>query len=163
MNGIQDQVTKNEVAKQLRVALAGEFNASHNLGMQAQMIEGYHKEEIKKQLWEMHEREMEHSKLLINRLMEMGGNPDIRPIAWDNTAACDYYPITQTDQKDILENVYSSKSCKAQYYTKLLQFLETKDKTTYDLVNRIMEQEYAGLDSIRKMQEELLSADERQE
>ncbi len=163
IQSIQDKVTKNEVVKRLMVALAGEFNASHNLGMQSRMVEGYKKEEIKKQLWKMHKSEMDHVQLLIGRILELGGNPDIRPMSWDKIAHCDYYPITKTDQKDILEDAYSSKSCKSQFYTQLLQFLEPRDKTTYDLINRILEQEYEGIEGIRKLQEDLLSANERVE
>ncbi len=158
---LQDKVTKNEVNKRLRVALAGEFNAAHNLGMQSRMVEGYQKDEIKKALWKMHQREQDHIQLLVGRILELGGNPDLRPLTWDNTAVCDYYPITKTDQKDILEDAYNSKSCKTQFYTQLLQFLEPRDKTTYDLINRILEQEYEGLNGIRKLQEGLLSANER--
>ncbi len=160
---IQDKVTRNEVNKRLYVALAGEFNAAHNLGMQSRLVEGYQKEEIKDKLWKMHQKELEHIQLLIGRILELGGNPDIRPMTWDNTAECDYQPITKTDQKDILEDAYASKSCKTQYYAKMLQFLESRDKTTYDLINRILEQEYEGLDSIRKLQEGLLAANERED
>ncbi len=161
IQGMQDKVTRNEVNKQLRVALAGEFNSNHNLIMQSKLVEGYQKEEISKHLFKMHSTAREHAQLIIARILEMGGNPDIRPITWDSLAVCDYYPITETDQKDILEDVYASKTCKTQYYTGMLNFLEPRDKTTYDLINRILEEEYEGMNIIRKLQEGLLSASER--
>ncbi len=161
IQGVQEQVTRSEVLKQLLRALAGEFNAVHNLGMQARIIEGYQKEVISKQLLKMHKIEQEHVQLLAGRIMEMGGNPDIRPMNWDKMAACDYHPIVHTDQKDILEDVYNGKRCKTEFYGKLLQFLQPRDKTTYDMITRIVEQEYEGLQSIKELQDKLMSAAER--
>ncbi len=161
IQSLQDKVTRSEVLKQLTIALAGEFNAAHNLGMQARLIEGYQKESISKQLYKMHQREQEHVQLLVGRIIEMGGNPDIRPMTWDRIAACDYQPITRTDQKDILEDAYASKRCKTEYYGKMLQFLQSRDKTTYDLITRIVEQEYEGLQSIKELQDKLMSMVEK--
>ncbi len=161
IEGIQEKVTRNEVINQLKVALAGEFNASHNLGMQSRMIEGFQKDDIRKQLWKMHKLESEHVQLLVGRIIEMGGNPDIRPMDWDRLAQCDYYPITHTDQKDILEDVYNSKRCKTEFYGKLLLFLQSRDKTTYDVINKIMEQEYEGLENLRKLRDDLIPESEK--
>ncbi len=161
MQAIQDKVTRNEVLKQLYVALAGEFNAAHNLGMQARMIEGYQKEVIAKQLLKLHQKEREHIQLLAGRIMEMGGNPDIRPMNWDKIAQCDYLPITHTDQKDILEDVYNSKRCKTEFYGKLLLFLEPRDKTTYDVIKKIVENEYLDLSTVRDLRDDLVPESEK--
>ncbi len=158
---MQDKVTRNEVVKRLRTVLSGEFNSVHNLSMQSMLVEGFKKDDIRKQLQKMHKKGTEHARMILGRIIEMGGNPDIRPLDWDKLSACDYLPITKTDQKDILEDVYANKTCKTEQYTTLLQFLESRDKTTYDLITRILEEEYQDLDLIRKSQEGLLTANER--
>ncbi len=162
IQGLHDKVTNNEVVRQLRVALAGGFNAAHNLGMQAAMIQGYQKVQIQKQLVRMHKSEQEHIISLINRIMELGGHPDIRPIQWDNLAQCDYRPITTTDQKDILDITYRSKRCKTAFYGKLLLFLEPRDRTSFDMVNRIQDEEFQDMELIKKLQTGLQSNQEKE-
>jgi len=161
IRGLQDNVNRNEVNKQMQIALAGEFNACHNLGMQIAMIEGHKKEEIRKKLSIFRDHEREHTLMLTNRIMELGGNPDIRPMNWDQKAVCDYRPIISTDQKSILETAYATKQCKSAFYSKLLQFLEPKDRTSYDIVTRILEDEYQDMEEIKALQDTLVSANER--
>ncbi len=158
---LQNKVAKNEVVKQLVTALAGEFNAAHNLLMQAAMVQGYQKIEIRRLLSSVHKTEHQHITQLIDRIMELGGNPDIRPIRWDNIAECDYQPITITDQREVLDIAYQSKICKTAFYSRLLQFLANKDRTSYDLIVRILEEEQTDLEKIKKAQDNLLTTDER--
>ncbi len=158
---LQDKVNRNEVTRQMKVALAGEFNAHHNLIMQGAMVEGHQKIKIKKQLENMQSHEKDHIRMLVDRIMELGGNPDIRPISWDNLATCDYRPITSTDQRSILEIAYETKKCKSTYYSGLLQFLEPKDRTSYDIVTRILEDDYQDMEVIKGLQSELMSEGEK--
>ncbi len=161
MQGIQDQLVKNEVIKQLRSALASEFMITHNYGIQAAIVQGHNKEEIKKFLLEAQESERQHCKLIIDRIMELGGSPDIRPLNWDKLSPCNYQTTTSVDQRLILDEAYEMESCISESYVRLLQFLEPRDRTSYDLINRILEEEYTGIESLKKLQENLLSTSER--
>jgi ferritin-like protein len=159
---LQMKVDQNQAQRFLKVILADAFNSVHNMGMQALMIEGYNKEDIARQLESMKAEEMANARLLISRILELGGNPDIRPITWDNIAMCDYQPIHQTDQKDIIEDVYDTKMCRTQSLVKALQFLEGRDQTSYDLVNKILEAEYKDIETLRKLRESLLTNQEKE-
>ncbi len=161
IQGVHEQVTRNEVIKQLKTVLASEFILAHNYGMQAVLIEGHQKEEIKKFLLNAQNSERAHAQMLIDRMIELGGNPDIRPLDWDRISACDYRPVNSVDQRQILDEAYESESCLSSAYARLLNFLETRDRTTYDLVNRILEEEYQDIEAIKKLQEGLLSTSER--
>lgn len=93
--------------------------------------------------------------------MELGGSPDIRPLNWDKLSPCNYQTTTSVDQRLILDEAYEMESCISESYVRLLQFLEPRDRTSYDLINRILEEEYTGIESLKKLQENLLSTSER--
>jgi len=162
IRGIQQQVDRNEIISMLRSALADELNAVHNYWMQAAMIEGYLKNEINKELYQHRDEEQGHANMLIDRIVQLGGNPDIRPVQWDQISGCDYAPIINIDQKFILEDAIQGEQCAVKHYTKISQFLEGRDITTYDIVMKIIEDEYTHIEDLRKLQEMMKSKYEKE-
>ena len=163
IRGVQDQVDRNEVISMLRSALADELNAVHNYWMQAALVEGYMRDNITKELYQHRDEEQGHANMLIDRIVQLGGNPDIRPIQWDQISGCDYAPIINVDQKIILDSAVQGEKCAVMHYTKISQFLERKDITTYDIVMKIIEDEYTHIRDLTKLQEMLLSQREKEE
>jgi bacterioferritin len=162
IRGIQEKVDRNEIVGLLRSALADELNAVHNYWMQAAMIQGYLREEINKELYQHRDEEHGHANMLIERIVQLGGNPDVRPSQWDLIAGCDYSPIVNIDQKEILEDAMQSEKCAVQRYVQLSQFLDNRDITTYDIVMKILEDEYQHINDLKKLQEMMLSKSEKE-
>jgi len=162
IRGIQEKVDRNEIVGLLRSALADELNAVHNYWMQAAMIEGYLKNEINKELYQHRDEEQGHANMLIDRIVQLGGNPDVRPALWDRISGCDYTPIINIDQKIILEDALNGEKCAVQHYTKISQFLDGRDTTTYDIVMKIIEDEYEHINDLNRLQEMLLSKSEKE-
>lgn len=155
VQGIQDKINKNEIVRQLLSLLAEEFVSSFNYRMQAKMVQGFNKEEIRKELLEHSREEDLHADLIMERIIELGGNPEIRPLDWDKFSDCKYIPTTSNDQLTILEDAVRGKRCAIEHYTKAAQFAQTKDPTTYNLVHRILNDEYGHLKNLNKLLKEV--------
>ncbi len=151
VQGIQDKVNKNEVIKQLLSLLAEEFISAFNYKMQAKVIQGFHKEDIRKEFLKHVQEENHHADLLIERILELGGNPEIRPLDWDKHSKCKYIPTTSNDQITLLEDAIQGERCAVRHYTEVINFLKSKDLTTYDLIHRILNDEYNHIKDLSKL------------
>jgi len=154
MKGIQQKVDNNEVVKLLRGALSDELIAIHQYWTQMKIIQGVHKDAIIKELAQHRDEETKHANMLMERILQLGGNPEIRPMDWDKFTNCRYKPATNWDQRSILETALSGEKCAIQHYTKLAEFTRVRDITTYDIVRDILEDEYEhvrDLTSLEKM------------
>lgn len=153
IQSIQRKVDVNETIKLLRSALVAEFLSAHNYWTQAKIIQGVDSEEIRKELIEHRNEEMHHADLLMARIMELGGNPEVRPLDWDNHTKCRYQLAPNWDQKSILEMALSGEKCAIAHYTKMAEFLKNRDTTSYDLIMNILEDEYEHVRDLAQLQE----------
>jgi bacterioferritin len=151
IKNIQEQVDKNETIKMLRSALADEFNAGTNYWIQGKVIEGVNEEQIKKELFEHRDEEFEHANLLINRILQLGGNPEVMPYEWDHYAACKYVATREWNENFILEAALDGERCAVNHYQKIADFVRNKDITTYDVVMKIIDDEHEHIEDLSKL------------
>jgi bacterioferritin len=151
IQGIQKKLDINETIKQLRKALADELNAIHNYWVQSKVIQGAYKEDINKELMQHYEEEQKHANMLAERILQLGGNPEIRPLDWERMANCDYIVATTWDQKAILNDALQGEKCAADHYSNLANFLRTRDDTTYDIVSKILDDEFEHIRDLNKL------------
>jgi bacterioferritin len=157
VKGIQQQVDNNEIIKMLRSALADELIATHNYWMQSKVIQGVYKDEINKELYQHRDEEMGHANMLIDRILQLGGNPEIRPIDWDRLTGCRYIPAMSWDQKNILEDALAGEKCATEHYSRIAEFVRARDITTYDIVMKILDDEYEHIRDLTKLKEMVLN------
>ena len=155
VQNIQQNVDRNEIIKQLRGALADELIASHNYWTQAKVIQGVYREEIIKELIQHRDEEQGHANMLMDRIIQLGGNPEIRPIDWDRLTRCRYTPCVSWDQKDILENAIGGERCATEHYSNIAEFVRNKDITTYDMIMKILDDEYEHIRDLSKLKDML--------
>jgi bacterioferritin len=155
IKGIQQRVDTNELVQQLRRALADELNAAYNYHIQSKIIQGSLREEIAKELLQHFEEETGHANMLTERIIQLGGNPEIRPLDWDKFSNCRYEYNTTWDQRDILEVALRGEKCATEHYTGIAQFAENRDTTTYDIVRKILDDEYEHIRDLNKLKEML--------
>jgi bacterioferritin len=153
IQGIQQHVDNNETIKLLRGALADELIAVHNYWTQAKVIQGVYREEIIKELIQHREEEQGHANMLMDRILQLGGNPEIRPIDWDRLTKCRYEPAVSWDQRNILEQAIGSEKCATEHYSNIAEFVRNKDITTYDIVMKIIEDEYEHIRDLGKLKD----------
>ncbi len=155
IQGIQTQVDNNEIVTQLRTALAEELIAVHNYWSQSKIIQGSLKDEIQKELFQHRDEEMGHANMLMDRILQLGGNPELKPIDWDRFASCRYTPNVNWDQRSILEVAIQGEKCSTEHYTQIAQFVEHRDVTTYDIIQKILDDEYEHIRDLKKLEEML--------
>lgn len=156
IKGVQGQVDKNEIIKLLRSALADELIAVHNYWTQAKVIQGVYKDDIIKELVQHREEEQGHANMIMDRILQLGGNPELRPLDWDRLTQCRYKPAAFWDQRSILEDAIGGEKCATEHYSRIAQFVRDKDLTTYDMVMKIIDDEYEHIRDLSKLQDMIL-------
>lgn len=160
IKNIQQQVDINQTIKLLRGAIAAELNAAHNYWVQSKIIQGVHADEIRKELLQHQAEEMHHADMLAARIIQLGGNPEIKPMDWDKHAECRYELASAWDEKAILEQATRGEKCAIASYTKIAEFLKNRDTTSYDIVMDIIEDEYEHVRDLNKLENEALALKE---
>ena len=143
----------NNILNLLREALAAEFIAAHNYWTQAQVVQGFNKEELKKELIQHQQEEMEHANLLSARIQELGGDPEIKPIDWDKLSRCRFMPSINRDQIAIANDAIQGEYCAIEHYKSILTFIGGKDQTTYDLIQKIIQDEEEHIQDLAKIKD----------
>lgn len=153
IRGIQDNVDKSETVKLLRKALADEYIAAHQYWTQAKIVQGIQRDEIVTELLGHRDEEMGHANLLMDRILQLGGNPELRPLDWDSFTECSYKLNASWDQKAVLDIAIDSERCAVTHYTQIAQFVQVRDDTTYDLVMKIIDDEYKHITDLSKIRD----------
>lgn len=153
IEGIQGQVDTNEIIKQLRAVLAAEWLAAHSYRVQQKIIQGVFRDDIIKEL-EQHEQEEDgHANMIMARILQLGGNPEIRPLDWDSHTKCRYAPNVSWDEEAVLENALAGERCAVDHYSKVAEFVKTRDATTHHILIKIIKDEYEHIRDLTKLLE----------
>jgi bacterioferritin len=155
IQGMHDKIHRNETIRLLKEALADELIAAHQYWMQAKLIEGFNKDNAVKELLQHREEEQEHADLLMNRIIELGGNPEIRPLDWDRYTKCRYAPTIDKDQVSILEDAIAGEKCSIEHYNQILEYTKDRDITTNQLIHRIINDEFEHIRDLNKIKQEV--------
>jgi bacterioferritin len=165
--GIQDKVDRNEIIQLLRGALSDEFISAQNYWMQSKLLlQGPYHEEIQKELLQHMAEERKHADWLIDRILHLGsGNevsPEIKPMDWDRFGKCRYIPAIDWDALSMLNNAIAGERCATDHYAQIAEFTRTRDPVTYDLVQRIMDEEFEHIRDLSKLQDMLNDNEEKE-
>jgi len=142
LRGIQENVDKNTAVKMLREILAGEFISIHRYWTQSKVVQGLYRDEIKKILGDHREIGLKHADLLSSRILQLGGNPELRPLDWDNITRCHYTQHVSWDQHEVLENAITHKRCLTNQYSKVAEFVKERDTTTHEIIMSCLNDDY---------------------
>lgn len=153
IKGIQENVDKNETIKLLRTLLADEFVSIQQYLTQEKIIQGIHKENIIKELVQHRNEEVIHADLLMERIIELGGNPELSPADIITQSKCKYQANESWHQKPILDIAIAGERCAVERYGKIALFVKNKDTSTYDLIMKILDEEYEHVVDLSKLRD----------
>ena len=161
IQNIQGQVDKNEILKILRGVLAAELIAIHLYNSQAVIVQGVHRDDIIKEFRAHSDEEIGHMQMVMNRILQLGGNPELDPMTWNKHSQCDYTMNTSWDEKDVLELAIAGEKCAIQRYTEAAEFVKTRDVTTHHILLKLIDSEMEHVRDLSALLDQVTGDDKR--
>jgi len=100
-------------------------------------VEGIDAETLKKELEQQSMDEMNHAKILVNRIIQLGGTPTTK---LTETSTCGFSPPPEDrrDLKRIIELVLEGERCAIEKYNKLAKKYHMKDLVTHEIFEDLL-------------------------
>ena len=134
------EIDVNEVIKDLNSAYADEWLAHYQYFLYAQVMQGMDAEQLKEKLEIQSNDEMNHAKILLNRILELGGKPttDI-----NSASTCGFSPPPDDPHNlnSIIELVLKGERCAIEKYNNLAKKYHMKDLVTHEIFEDFLKDE----------------------
>ena len=129
-----------EVINDLNSAFADEWLSHFQYFLYAQVIEGINADILKKELEQQSMDEMNHAKILANRIIQLGGIPTTK---LTETSTCGFSPPPENraDLRRIVELVLEGERCAIEKYNNLTKKYHMKDLVTHDIFEDLLTDE----------------------
>lgn len=127
----------------LNQALAEEWLAYYQYWVGARVMKGPMHDDIEKELLKHADEELDHAKLLIDRIIQLDGTPVLSPEEWFKLAHCKYLPPVDPNIEAILKQNLGSERCAIQRYEDIANFTNGKDFTTFNIATHILQKNWS--------------------
>jgi bacterioferritin len=140
---------REEIIEQLQKALATEWVCVLRYLRHAYVISGVVSEPIKAHFLEHAREEQAHAGKLAERIVQLGGEPDLNPATLTERSHAEYVPGTSTEEM-IRENLIAERIA-VEAYREFIKFLGDRDSTTRVMLEGILAQEEEHADELRDL------------
>lgn len=134
-------VDVKELIKMLNAALSEEWLAYFQYWIGARLMEGPMRSEIEPELLLHATQELGHAELVVNRIIQLGGEPVAHPKHWEKLARCKYDEPIDPYIEVILKQNLDGERCAIQRYKEIADFTAGKDHSTHQLAVQILNEE----------------------
>ena len=145
----------NEIVEELNKALADEWLAYYQYWIGAKVAKGPMRGSVAAELEEHAGEELEHAGMLVERIIQLGGEPVLTPKDWYKVTHCGYETPSDHHVKKLLEQNIKGEQCAIDVYQKLTQMLKDKDLITYQMVLEILEDEIEHEEELEALVEDM--------
>ena len=134
------EIEVKEVISDLNSAYADEWLAHFQYFLYAQIIEGIDAETLKKELEQQSLDEMNHAKILANRIIQLGGTPTTKLI---ETSTCGFSspPEDRANLVHVIELVLEGERCAIEKYNRMAKKYHMKDLVTHEIFEDLLTDE----------------------
>jgi bacterioferritin len=134
------EIDVKEVIEDLNAAFADEWLSHFQYFLYAQTIEGIDAAILKKELEQQSMDEMNHAKVLADRIIQLGGMPTTDLL---DTSTCGFSPPPKdrTDLAGIVELVLEGERCAIEKYNRLAKKYHMKDLVTHEIFEELLTDE----------------------
>jgi bacterioferritin len=139
----------------LNQAFASEWLAYYQYWLGAKVIKGPMKDAVAAELTLHATEELNHSMLLANRIIQLGGSPVEDPRDWFGLSPCAYDAPRDPYVGVLLEQNIAGEQCAISAYKNLMDVTKDKDMVTYNLALTILEQEVEHEEDLQSLKEDL--------
>jgi bacterioferritin len=147
-----------ELIKKLNKAYADEWLAYIQYWTGAQVIEGFMRPDVQKELTEHANEELGHAQKLSDRIIQLGGTPLLEPKEFLKETNCGYLTPKNFDVKALLRQNIDGERCAIAVYNDILNYVKLgKDPITFHIIRGIMEDEVEHEQDLEDLQTDVNS------
>lgn len=147
----------NELLSILNRAFADEWLAYYQYWLGAKLVKGPMKDAVASELLLHATEELAHADMLAMRIIQLGGQPLLKPEEWYLQTHCGYDAPEDPFVRVILEQNIKGEQCAIGVYQNLLQLVKDKDPVTYNIVLTILQQEVEHEEDLQSLEEDIES------
>jgi bacterioferritin len=145
----------NKLVELLNKAFADEWLAYYQYWIGAKVAKGPMRGAVVAELEEHAEEELKHANMLTERILQLGGEPIIKPEDWYKMSNCGYDAPEDPSVKVLLDQNIKGEQCAIEVYQKLLETVKDKDPITYNMVLEILEDEVEHEEDLQAILEDM--------
>jgi len=144
---------RSTVIKLLNEALATEWVCVLRYYRHYFMASGMFADTVKAEFLEHAAQEQEHAKLIAERIVQLGGEPDLDPDTLTRRAHAEYKP--GTDLRDMVKENLVAERIAIDSYREMINYIGDKDTTTKRMLETILAMEEEHADDLVGLLEEM--------
>ncbi|RZZ86921.1 ferritin-like domain-containing protein [Pseudoxanthomonas winnipegensis] len=142
---------RKEVVKLLNEALATEYVCVLRYYRHYFMAKGMLADAVKVEFLEHAKQEQDHAGMLAERIVQLGGEPDLNPDTLTARSHAEYKE--GSDLRDMVKENLIAERIAIDSYRQMINYIGDKDTTTKRILERILEQEEEHADEFADMLE----------
>jgi len=139
----------------LNKALADEWLAYYQYWIGAKVVKGQMRGEVVAELVEHAGDELRHAGMLVDRIVQLGGTPILKPEDWYKMTNCGYDAPEDPFVKTILQQNIKGEQCAIDVYQKLSETIKDKDPVSYFIVLEILKDEIEHEEDLQSILEDI--------
>ena len=140
---------RDTVVKLLNEALATEWVCVLRYYRHYFMASGMFADTVKAEFHEHAQQEMEHANLIAERIVQLGGEPDLDPSTLTARAHAEYKP--GTDLRDMVRENLVAERIAIDSYREMIDYIGDRDTTTKRLLEHVLAQEEEHADDMKDL------------
>lgn len=145
----------NSLFELLNKAYADEWLAYYQYWVGAKIAKGPLRGPVASELEEHAEDELKHAGMLVERMIQLGGTPILKPEDWYKMTNCGYEAPEDPNVKTLLKQNIKGEQCAINVYKNLLDTVKDKDQITYNMVLEILEDEVEHEEDLQAILEDM--------
>jgi len=140
---------KDIVVKLLNEALATEWVCVLRYYRHYFMASGMFADTVKSEFHEHAQQEMEHADMIAERIVQLGGEPDLDPDTLTARAHAEYKP--GTDLRDMVRENLVAERIAIDSYREMINYIGDRDTTTKRILEHVLAQEEEHADDMKDL------------
>lgn len=143
----------DELIGLLNQAVAAEGLAGYRYLMLSKLVAGPNSLEVAEMFAKSAQEEWQHMGSLMERVVQLGGQPPARPADWERLSYVAYRPMPEnpTDLRRIIEDSLAIEREVIRFYQRLFEETQHADPVTARLVQEILAEEVAEEDDLERL------------
>ncbi|MCL5037275.1 MAG: ferritin [Chloroflexi bacterium] len=139
----------------LNKALADEWLAYYQYWIGAKVVVGPIRNDVVTELVEHATDELRHAGMLVDRMIQLGGTPLLKPEDWYKQTNCGYEAPEDFYMEAIVKQNIKGEQCAISVYNSLLKITREADPITYEMVYQILNDELSHEEDLENLLEDM--------